>query len=363
MNCGALASPAARLRKLVCSAGFAALTAGLALTMNVSAAPTAVAACVAALTPGGIEVGARGAAGLSFAVAIAPGCAYDVSSNSPFIVVTSAASGVGSGSVTFLVQPNSGPTRRGSIAVAGLTFTVKQAKRTSVAATPFDFDGDGKSDIGVYRPSSGTWFVLQSLVGATTAVQFGFGADVPVPADYDGDGKVDVAIYRPSNGTWYILGSSRGFYTVQWGFSTDMPVPADYDGDGKADVAIYRPSNGTWYVLGTTSGVTVTQFGSSTDVPVAADYDGDGKADVAIYRPSNGTWYVLGTTSGFASTQFGLSTDIPVPADYDGDGKTDIGVYRPSTGTWYLLRSSAGFSVTQYGVGNDLPLPSVYLRR
>ena len=246
MNCAALASSASRLRKFVCRAGFAALTVGLALTMNVSAAPTALAACVATLTPGGIEVGARGAASLSFGVAIAPGCAYNVVSNNPFIVVTSAASAVGSGSVTLLVQPNSGPTRRGSIAVAGLTFTVKQAKRTSVAATPFDFDGDGKSDIGVYRPGSGTWFVLQSLAGSTTPVQFGFGADKLVPADYGGDGKADIAIYRPSNGTWYILGTSRGFYSVQWGFNTDLPVPADYDGDGKADVAIYRPSNGTW---------------------------------------------------------------------------------------------------------------------
>ncbi len=272
MNCTALAPFAARLRKFVCCAGFAALTAGLAFNVNVSAAPTALAACVATLTPGGIEVGARGAAGLSFGVAIAPGCAYNVVSNSPFIVVTSAASGVGSGSVSFMVQPNSGLTRRSSIAVAGLTFTVKQAKRTSVAAAPFDFDGDGKSDIGVYRPSSGTWFVLQSLAGSTTSVQFGFGADKLVPADYDGDGKADVAIYRPSNGTWYSLGTTSGFTATQFGFGNDIPVPGDYDGDGKTDIGVYRPSTGTWYLLRSSAGFSATQYGVGADVPLPSVY-------------------------------------------------------------------------------------------
>ena len=91
-----------------------------------------------------------------------------------------------------------------------------------------------------------------------------------MPADYDGDGKTDFAIYRPSSGTWYLLQSRDGFKATQWGFSTDIAVPADYDGDGKTDIAVYRPSDGTWYVLRSRDGFIAQQWGFSTDLPVPA---------------------------------------------------------------------------------------------
>ncbi len=313
--------------------------------------------CAYSTSPTNLTIGAAGGAGNTIAVTAQIGCAYTAVSNNAFITITSGASGNGNGTVIFTVAANSGAARIGTIAVAGLIFTVNQAASTTFRKTPFDFDGDGKADISIFRPSNGTWYLLQSANGISYP-QWGISTDKIVPADFDGDGKTDVAIYRPSNGTWYILNSTGGITYTQWGISTDIPVPGDYDGDGKADVAIYRPSNGTWYILKSTGGVQYTQFGLSTDKIVPADYDGDGKTDIAVYRPSTGTWYFLNSATGFGATQFGLSTDKIVPADFDGDGKTDIAVYRPSTGVWYFLNSTTGFSAFQWGISTDIPAPA-----
>ena len=224
--------------------------------------------------------------------------------------------------------------------------------------TPGDFDGDGKTDLAVYR--EGVWYIMQSSDNALRAQQFGISADVPVPMDYDGDGRTDIAVYR--DGVWHILQSSNQAYRAQqFGLAGDKPARGDYDGDGKADLAVFRPAEGSWYVLQSSDGAfRAQQFGISTDRPAPGDFDGDGRTDFAVYRPESGTWYIQQTTAGFRAEQFGIQTDELVPADYDGDGRTDIAVFR--AGFWYISQSSDNlFRAEQFGTGGDRAVPSAYL--
>ena len=149
--------------------------------------------------------------------------------------------------------------------------TVLSGLRTPTSPST-DFDGDGRTDLSVFRPSDGTWYVMQSGSNTFRAQPIGQNGDKIVPGDYDGDGRTDFAVFRqtPQNGVWYVLRSSdNAFYGVDWGLNTDKPVPGDYDGDGKTDIAVYR--DGTWYIVQSSNGqFTTQQFGAPDDIPVAA---------------------------------------------------------------------------------------------
>ena len=225
-----------------------------------------------------------------------------------------------------------------------------------------DYDGDGKTDVGLFRNVGGlgTWEIKRSSDGGLTSVQWGFASDIPVRGDFDGDGRLDITIYRPSNGAWYILKSNNtGFAIFNWGIAEDKPVAADMDGDGKDDVAVFRPSTGVWYwIRSSDSGFAGVAWGQNGDIATPADFDGDGKSDVAVFRPSTGVWYWMRSSDQtFSAATWGLNGDIPVTEDYDADGKADIAVFRPSDGNWYVLRSSdLGFDVFNFGQIGDVPL-------
>lgn len=97
-----------------------------------------------------------------------------------------------------------------------------------------DYDADGRSDLAVVRrgvvPTENlTWFIYRSSDAAFVAEVFGVTeTDSPVQNDYDGDGRTDIAVWRETDGTFYILRSGGGVTATPWGYSTDNPIAA-YD--------------------------------------------------------------------------------------------------------------------------------------
>ncbi|NNE65455.1 MAG: VCBS repeat-containing protein [Pyrinomonadaceae bacterium] len=115
-------------------------------------------------------------------------------------------------------------------------FTIQQWGFSSDLVVPGDYDGDGKTDIAVVREGQPNyeqyliWYIQRSSDMGLTAQIFGLvDSDLNTQNDYDGDGKTDLAIWRDTDSSFYIYRSSDQVLSVaQWGQLDDYPV-ASYD--------------------------------------------------------------------------------------------------------------------------------------
>ena len=163
---------------------------------------------------------------------------------------------------------------------------------------PAAFDGNNSTELAVFRPTTifGGDADSFSVIGPKGFYEVSFTSpavaakgfvyrpgDIAAPADYDGIGRDEFAVYRPSTGQFFILNVPNVANSSTWTLRTvtlnlpggpnvnDVPTSADYDGNGKIDPTVYRPSNSTFYMIHSSTNLQENiQFGAAGQAVASA---------------------------------------------------------------------------------------------
>jgi hypothetical protein len=302
----------------------------------------------------------------------------------------------GGASVTLTPTADSGAAFLGwSGACSGIaSCTVAMTANTSVTAS---FSGQVVASIGVFRPSTGEWFldlngngVLDDCSVDSCVTGLGQQGDLPVTGAWNNAQTTFLGVFDPSTAAWYLDLNGNGALdgceldTCRYIFGKpgDRSVVGDWTGNGQTRIGLFRPSTRGWYFDINGNGQLdsckkldscVKSFGKPGDLPVVGDWTGNGKTKIGVFRPSTAQWVLdlngdkkMGRrcAKDLCISSFGMPGDIPVVGDWDGSGTDNIGVFRPATGEWLLDVNGNGqwdgcsvdICLGPFGQPGDLPV-------
>jgi PKD repeat protein len=166
--------------------------------------------------------------------------------------------------------------------------------------------------IGVFRPSTHSFYLDVNgngrWDGAVTdrVNNFGLTGDLPVPGDWNHDGRTEIGVFRPSTHSFYLDFNGNGRWdgavtdrVNNFGLTEDIPVSGDWNHDGTTEMGVFRPSTHSFYLDFNGNGrwdgaVTdrVNNFGLTGDTPVSGDWNHDGTTEMGVFRPSTHSFYL-----------------------------------------------------------------------
>jgi hypothetical protein len=265
------------------------------------------------------------------------------------------------------------------------------------------------SRIGIFRPSTGQWFLDRNGNGVLDCSNdlcinnFGQDGMRPVSGDWNGTGTSSIGTFDIATGSWHLDNGNYSWDSCGAAEDLDLcftssaqpgatPVVKE-NSNGQINIGTYRAQ-----VTTTVNRKQVTKFGvwqfdtdgdgrvdncvvdlciegfgnSSADLPVVGDWNNSGVEKIGFFRSTTGQWFLdlngngiwdgSGTDKLIAS--FGMSGDLPVAGDWAGTGGSQVGVFRPTTGEWFLDLNGNGswdgcqidLCIGQFGQPGDFPV-------
>ena len=242
-----------------------------------------------------------------------------------------------------------------------------------------DLDGDGRADLTVYRPSTGTWFNLQSKTNYTAFTTFQWGVERRHPGveRLRWRRQTDLAVWRPSNGTWFIRAVEHELRHVRV-----VPVGSRRRRSRPRRLRRRRHGGSRGLAAGQRDVVhpaverrtTRPTCRSSGASPATSRCLATTTATARPISPCGGrppaTWFIRQSSTDYA-------TDVSIPVGARRATSPSLAITtatagptspcggRP-TGTWFILQSSAGYAtygVDPVGPGRGRPGPGRLRRR
>ena len=299
--------------------------------------------CTYAISPDNQSIPASGGNG-TVTVTAGAGCPWTATSNDAWITVGSNASGSGNGSVAFSVAATTGPTRSGSLTIAGQKFTVNQGQGCTfslssntgtapAAGSSGQFEVRSAAGCGWSASSNASWLTITSGATGTSTGTVGFTAAANTGPQRSGVITV--------NGQTFTLTQDAGCsYTIS---------PSNQNignGGGNVSVSVTAPagcawsasSNASW--IGISSGATGSGPGT-VQLVVAATSDAARNGTVTI---ANQTFTVIQAGCAFSIAP----ANATVPA---GGGTGSFAVSASGSCAWTATSNAPWISITSGGTG------------
>jgi hypothetical protein len=235
------------------------------------------------------------------------------------------------------------------------TLLALEAFRRAAPSTDGDQPLGAPESLVIYRPAEGRFFLgtvarLGRQATVTAEVFFGAAGDQPLLGDWDGDGIDSVGVYRPSTGQFFLKNENTSeaavAHTVLFGapYSGDpagepRALVGDWDGDGKDGIGLFLPGQGQFVLRNALSNgpADLTIFyGAAGDQPLAGDWNSDGKDTVGVYREAEGLFLLTDETGGSPVPAYrgrlGGRGNLAFVVDYAGRRRPGLALFDVESG-------------------------------